>query len=165
MYYEIMLVVSYIYVVEVTWRMSLKKFESERNYLHLCPIFNASLCCYLLLLFFLFLFFLKNTVLLAAVSLIFFFQWNSHGYDVAKWFGAKFTHISPVWLQIKRKPGGAFVMEGGHDIDKSMYTYPLLFLLFFCCTFSPCVCVKMCCLYMQLAFWEIRTKPKKVRRS
>jgi len=47
------------------------------------------------------------------------FQWNSHGYDVAKWFGAKFTHISPVWLQIKRKPGGAFVIEGGHDIDKS----------------------------------------------
>ncbi|XP_076457147.1 chitinase domain-containing protein 1-like [Babylonia areolata] len=44
--------------------------------------------------------------------------WNNHGYDVAKMFGAKFTHISPVWLQIKRKPGGAFVMEGGHDIDK-----------------------------------------------
>lgn len=44
--------------------------------------------------------------------------WNNHGYDVAKWFGAKFTHISPVWLQIKKKPSGAFVIEGGHDIDK-----------------------------------------------
>lgn len=44
--------------------------------------------------------------------------WNNHGYDVAKMFGAKFSHISPVWLQIKRKPGGAFVIEGGHDIDK-----------------------------------------------
>ncbi|KAL8590975.1 hypothetical protein ACOMHN_019522 [Nucella lapillus] len=44
--------------------------------------------------------------------------WNNHGYDVAKAFGAKFSHISPVWLQIKRKPGGAFIMEGGHDIDK-----------------------------------------------
>ena len=61
-----------------------------------------------------------NTFLLAASVTEFSpFQWNSHGYDVAKWFGAKFTHISPVWLQIKRKPGGAFVIEGGHDIDKS----------------------------------------------
>jgi len=31
------------------------------------------------------------------------FQWNNHGYDIAKWFAAKFTHISPVWLQLKRK--------------------------------------------------------------
>lgn len=30
-------------------------------------------------------------------------QWNNHGYDIAKWFAAKFTHISPVWLQLKRK--------------------------------------------------------------
>ena len=26
--------------------------------------------------------------------------WNSHGYDVAKEFGSKFTLISPVWLQV-----------------------------------------------------------------
>ena len=26
--------------------------------------------------------------------------------------------MSPVWLQVKRKPGGAFVIRGGHDIDK-----------------------------------------------
>lgn len=44
--------------------------------------------------------------------------WNSHGYDVAKIFSDKFTYISPVWLQVKRKPGGAFVINGGHDIDK-----------------------------------------------
>ncbi|XP_064605249.1 chitinase domain-containing protein 1-like [Liolophura sinensis] len=44
--------------------------------------------------------------------------WNNHGYDVAKLFGAKFTYVSPVWLQIKRMPGGAFVMQGGHDIDR-----------------------------------------------
>ncbi|KAK7091702.1 chitinase domain-containing protein 1-like [Littorina saxatilis] len=44
--------------------------------------------------------------------------WNNHGYDVAKMFGAKFSHISPVWLQAKRKAGGAYVIEGGHDIDK-----------------------------------------------
>lgn len=44
--------------------------------------------------------------------------WNSHGYDIAKMFGNKFTYVSPVWLQVKRKPGGTFVVEGGHDIDK-----------------------------------------------
>ena len=26
--------------------------------------------------------------------------WNSHGYDVAKTFGSKFSLISPVWLQV-----------------------------------------------------------------
>lgn len=30
-------------------------------------------------------------------------QWNNHGYDTAKMFGAKFTHISPVWLQLRRR--------------------------------------------------------------
>ncbi|XP_064652305.1 chitinase domain-containing protein 1-like [Lineus longissimus] len=44
--------------------------------------------------------------------------WNSHGYNIAKIFGAKFNHISPVWLQVKRKPSGAYVMSGGHDIDQ-----------------------------------------------
>lgn len=29
--------------------------------------------------------------------------WNSHGYDVTKVFGSKFTQISPVWLQLKRR--------------------------------------------------------------
>lgn len=28
-------------------------------------------------------------------------QWNNHGYDTAKWFAKKFTHISPVWLQVR----------------------------------------------------------------
>ena len=50
------------------------------------------------------------------------FQWNSHGYDVAKIFSGKFTYISPVWLQIRWKPGGAFVVTGGHDIDKGQST-------------------------------------------
>ncbi|XP_048257205.1 chitinase domain-containing protein 1-like isoform X2 [Haliotis rufescens] len=48
--------------------------------------------------------------------------WNSHGYDIAKIFGNKFDYVSPVWLQIKRKPGGAFFMQGGHDIDKGWVT-------------------------------------------
>lgn len=26
--------------------------------------------------------------------------WNSHGYDVAKTFGSKFSLVSPVWLQV-----------------------------------------------------------------
>ena len=30
-------------------------------------------------------------------------QWNSHGYDAAKIFSAKFAYVSPVWLQIKRR--------------------------------------------------------------
>ena len=30
-------------------------------------------------------------------------QWNSHGYDIAKMFARKFTHISPVWLQLTRR--------------------------------------------------------------
>lgn len=45
-------------------------------------------------------------------------QWNSHGYDIAKWFTHKFTHISPVWLQAKLNDDESdIVIEGGHDID------------------------------------------------
>ncbi|XP_053383111.1 chitinase domain-containing protein 1-like [Mercenaria mercenaria] len=44
--------------------------------------------------------------------------WNGHGYDVAKIFNKKLTYVSPVWLQVKRKPGGAFMITGGHDVDK-----------------------------------------------
>lgn len=44
--------------------------------------------------------------------------WNNHGYDVAKLFGSKFNYISPVWLQVKRKPSSiTYTIEGGHDID------------------------------------------------
>ncbi|ODM94986.1 Chitinase domain-containing protein 1 [Orchesella cincta] len=43
--------------------------------------------------------------------------WNNHGYDVAKTFANKFTMISPVWLQVKRKPAGTYYMAGTHDID------------------------------------------------
>ncbi|XP_065827040.1 chitinase domain-containing protein 1-like [Oscarella lobularis] len=44
--------------------------------------------------------------------------WNNHGYDIAKIFGAKFTTVSPVWLQIKRKQDGSFDILGGHDITQ-----------------------------------------------
>ena len=66
-------------------------------------------------------------------------QWNSHGYDIAKTFARKFTHISPVWLQLTRRcavyahslwyctyiqtaslyrHGVGLAMEGTHDIDQ-----------------------------------------------
>ncbi|KAL5015362.1 hypothetical protein ScPMuIL_009632 [Solemya velum] len=43
--------------------------------------------------------------------------WNNHGYDIAKLFGHKFTYVSPVWLQVKRRPGGSFQVQGAHDVD------------------------------------------------
>lgn len=52
------------------------------------------------------------------VSLGYVTPWNSHGYDIAKLFGGKFSYISPVWLQVKRRKTGTFVVEGGHDIDQ-----------------------------------------------
>ncbi|XP_013358394.1 PREDICTED: chitinase domain-containing protein 1 isoform X1 [Chinchilla lanigera] len=44
--------------------------------------------------------------------------WNSHGYDMAKVFGNKFTHISPVWLQLKRRGREMFEITGLHDVDQ-----------------------------------------------
>ena len=46
-----------------------------------------------------------------------YFQWNNHGYDVAKTF-PKFTLISPVWLQIVQPKLGVFKIKGTHDIDE-----------------------------------------------
>ncbi|KAF5302598.1 hypothetical protein FQA39_LY10216 [Lamprigera yunnana] len=44
--------------------------------------------------------------------------WNNRGYDIAKIFGNKFSHISPVWLQIK--PNGLkYEVTGTHDIDRN----------------------------------------------
>ncbi|XP_069140401.1 chitinase domain-containing protein 1-like [Argopecten irradians] len=43
--------------------------------------------------------------------------WNNHGYTIAKRFSQKFSYVSPVWLQVKRKPSGAFVIQGTHDVD------------------------------------------------
>jgi chitinase domain-containing protein 1 len=46
------------------------------------------------------------------------FQWNNHGYDVAKAWGPKFDMISPVWLQILRTGPKSYEIGGEHDIDK-----------------------------------------------
>ncbi|CAG9839522.1 unnamed protein product [Diabrotica balteata] len=43
--------------------------------------------------------------------------WNSRGYDIAKIFGNKFTHISPVWLQIRRRGKEKYEVTGTHDVD------------------------------------------------
>ncbi|XP_004717231.1 chitinase domain-containing protein 1 [Echinops telfairi] len=44
--------------------------------------------------------------------------WNSHGYDVARTFGGKFTRVSPVWLQLKRRGRELFEVSGLHDVDQ-----------------------------------------------
>lgn len=44
-------------------------------------------------------------------------QWNGHGYDIAKQMGHKFTHISPVWLQIRHNVDLKYKITGAHDID------------------------------------------------
>ncbi|CAD5111391.1 DgyrCDS705 [Dimorphilus gyrociliatus] len=45
--------------------------------------------------------------------------WNNRGYDIAKIFSKKFSYVAPVWLQLKRRGVQSYVIEGGHDIDKS----------------------------------------------
>lgn len=44
--------------------------------------------------------------------------WNNRGYDIAKNFSSKFTHISPVWLQVKRLSAKKYELGGTHDIDQ-----------------------------------------------
>lgn len=43
--------------------------------------------------------------------------WNSHGYDIAKMFGAKLTSVCPVWLQLRRRGPETFDVTGLHDHD------------------------------------------------
>ena len=37
-------------------------------------------------------------------------QWNNHGYDIAKMFAAKFSHVCPVWLQLTRRYIGVSIL-------------------------------------------------------
>ncbi|KAG0600099.1 hypothetical protein M758_11G007100 [Ceratodon purpureus] len=48
--------------------------------------------------------------------LVYVTPWNSLGYDMAKKFRAKFTHVSPVWYQLKRGKDGLELL-GRHDVD------------------------------------------------
>ncbi|KAI8849166.1 hypothetical protein BC829DRAFT_443170 [Chytridium lagenaria] len=50
--------------------------------------------------------------------LVYVTPWNNHGYDVAKMFRGKFTHISPVWYTIKPVSAVAYELTGSHDVDK-----------------------------------------------
>ncbi|KAK8509670.1 hypothetical protein V6N13_093527 [Hibiscus sabdariffa] len=43
--------------------------------------------------------------------------WNSHGYEMAKRFNSKFTHLSPVWYDLKSH-GSSLILEGRHNADK-----------------------------------------------
>ncbi|GLU00795.1 hypothetical protein SLE2022_181390 [Rubroshorea leprosula] len=43
--------------------------------------------------------------------------WNSRGYEIAKRLTAKFTHLSPVWYDLKSQ-GSSLVLEGRHNADK-----------------------------------------------
>ncbi|XP_042385715.1 chitinase domain-containing protein 1-like isoform X1 [Zingiber officinale] len=43
--------------------------------------------------------------------------WNSRGYEMAKLFGSKLTHISPIWYELKSE-GKKLVLEGRHNVDK-----------------------------------------------
>ncbi|KAK1373992.1 GH18 domain-containing protein [Heracleum sosnowskyi] len=43
--------------------------------------------------------------------------WNSKGYELAKKFSSKLTHISPVWYDLKSH-GANLVLEGRHNADK-----------------------------------------------
>ena len=43
---------------------------------------------------------------------------NSKGYEIAERLSAKFTHIAPVWLQLRWDIAAAtFTVAGQHDID------------------------------------------------
>ncbi|KAL5792256.1 hypothetical protein ACOSP7_000850 [Xanthoceras sorbifolium] len=42
--------------------------------------------------------------------------WNSKGYEMAKRFNTKFTHLSPVWYDLKSQ-GTSLVLEGRHNAD------------------------------------------------
>ncbi|XP_046858369.1 chitinase domain-containing protein 1-like isoform X2 [Xenia sp. Carnegie-2017] len=50
-------------------------------------------------------------------SLAYVTPWHRKGYEIAKTFAKRFAYISPVWLQLKRRRTGNFVIEGTHDID------------------------------------------------
>ncbi|XP_038896583.1 chitinase domain-containing protein 1 [Benincasa hispida] len=50
-------------------------------------------------------------------SLAYITPWNSKGYDMAKKFNSKFTHLSPVWYDLKSH-GSHIVLEGRHNADE-----------------------------------------------
>ncbi|CAO2835505.1 unnamed protein product [Amaranthus hypochondriacus] len=47
--------------------------------------------------------------------------WNAGGYDIAKRLCSKFTHLSPVWYDLKSE-GTKLILEGRHNADKGWMT-------------------------------------------
>ncbi|XVE73732.1 hypothetical protein DITRI_Ditri11bG0142100 [Diplodiscus trichospermus] len=43
--------------------------------------------------------------------------WNSRGYEMAKTFNSKFTHLSPVWYDLKSQES-SLILDGRHNADK-----------------------------------------------
>lgn len=60
----------------------------------------------------------KTKIFNSGASLAYVTPWNGKGYDIAKWYTQKFTHISPVWLQLKFQKGLHLDFHGTHDIDE-----------------------------------------------
>ena len=54
-----------------------------------------------------------------AIKLAYVTPWNGRGYDLAKWFASKFTHISPVWYQLVLEDDMKPALRGGHDVDRA----------------------------------------------
>ncbi|ORY48020.1 hypothetical protein BCR33DRAFT_695843 [Rhizoclosmatium globosum] len=55
------------------------------------------------------------------VVLAYITPWNNRGYDVVKDFRGKFSHLSPVWYQLRpthSSKGPAFALTGDHDVDQ-----------------------------------------------
>jgi chitinase domain-containing protein 1 len=53
-----------------------------------------------------------------SIKLAYVTPWNGRGYDLAKWFASKFTHISPVWYQLALEENAKPELRGGHDVDQ-----------------------------------------------
>jgi len=53
----------------------------------------------------------------SGMALAYVTPWNNRGYDIAKDFANKFTHLSPVWLQLKFVKNLHLEVTGTHDID------------------------------------------------
>lgn len=59
----------------------------------------------------------KKRVFTSAAALAYVTPWNNRGYDVAKELARKFTHVSPVWLQLKFVKNLHLEVTGTHDVD------------------------------------------------
>uniref|UniRef100_A0A2P2I3M3 Chitinase domain-containing protein 1 n=1 Tax=Hirondellea gigas TaxID=1518452 RepID=A0A2P2I3M3_9CRUS len=61
-----------------------------------------------------------------AATLAYVTPWNNRGYDIAKWQGGRFSHVSPVWLQLKplrdQNTESRWQVTGLQDVDQGWLT-------------------------------------------